>query len=222
MNCDHNSQKSDGSTSSNGDRNPTPQTQATESGKQFEKLSNHTQQSLLGSASTSVRVFKNSLEDLAQDFKVRTYQLDETKMLKSICCDADPYECLKRSFGQFNKNFARGFIIRLLLVIVQSRKSKKIIAALKSEVPKFGVTLGVTAAFYHSIICLMKRMNKLIKDRQYLNLTKKSMCTLAAFMSGMFLSANLANGEKNLLKLLFYPLAFRCLSDKLLEIGLVP
>ena len=143
-------------------------------------------------------------------------------MLKSICCEADPYECLKGSFGQFNKNFARGFIIRLLLVIVQSRNRKKIMTALKSEVPKFGVTLGVTAAFYHSMICLLKRTNKLFKDRQYLNLTKKSMCTLAAFMSGIFLSANLANGEKNLLKLLFYPLAFRCLSDKLLEIGLVP
>ena len=159
MNCDRNSRKGDRSTNSNGDRNPTPQTQATETDKQFERLSNHKKQSLLSSASTSVRVFKSSLDNLAQDLKVRTYQLDETKMLKSICCEADSNECLKRSFGQFNKNFARGFIIRLLLVIVQSRNSKKIQAALKYEVPKFGVTLGVTAAFYHSIICLLKRMN---------------------------------------------------------------
>ena len=93
---------------------------------------------------------------------------------------------------------------------------------MKTEVPKFGVTLGVTAAVYHLIICLLKRLNKLSKDRRYRDITKRSMCTFAAFISGLFLSANLANGEKNLLKLLFYPLAFRCLSDKLLDIGLVP
>ena len=93
---------------------------------------------------------------------------------------------------------------------------------MRAEVPKFGVTLGVTAAGYHLTMCLLKKMNKLTKDRRYKDLTKKSMCTMAAFISGLFLSANLANGEKNLLKLLFYPLAFRCLSDKLLDIGLVP
>ena len=54
-----------------------------------------------------------------------------------------------------------------------------------------------------------------------LKLTEKTMCMLAAFISGLFLSFQVQKGEKNLLKLLFYPLAFRCLCDKLLDIGFV-
>ena len=47
------------------------------------------------------------------------------------------------------------------------------------------------------------------------------MCMAAALVSGLFLSSQLQNGEKNLMKLLFYPLAFRCLCDKILDVGLV-
>ena len=46
-------------------------------------------------------------------------------------------------------------------------------------------------------------------------------CLLAAFISTMPLVIGLQSGEQNLLKLLFFPLAFRCLCNKIMEIGLV-
>ena len=44
---------------------------------------------------------------------------------------------------------------------------------------------------------------------------------MAAFFSSIALVIGLQPGEISLLKLLFYPLAFRCLCHKVLEIGLV-
>ena len=56
------------------------------------------------------------------------------------------------------KNFVRGFIVRFLLAAAQSRNSKKVIAALRGDIPKFGMVLGVTAALYHMTLCLVKRL----------------------------------------------------------------
>ena len=53
-------------------------------------------------------------------------------------------------------------------------------------------------------------------------MTDQMASLIAAFISTLPLVVGLQPGELNLLKLLFFPLAFRCLSDKLMEIGLVP
>ena len=202
-------------------RSCTPITQATETTPQSGRKPYHRTASVLSNASTQVKHIKKSLSHIAYDLKVRTYQLDEKKMFDSACCDNHTDECLKRSFGPFIKNFVRGFVVRLLLTVAQSRKSKKVIAALKGDIPKFGVVLGVTAALYHLTICLMKRLKKLCQGKFSEALSEKTMCMIAALVSGLFLSSQLQNGEKNLMKLLFYPLAFRCLCDKILDVGLV-
>ena len=53
-------------------------------------------------------------------------------------------------------------------------------------------------------------------------MTDQMACLIAAFTSVLPLAVGLQPGEQNLLKLLFFPLAFRCLCDKLMETGLVP
>ena len=53
-------------------------------------------------------------------------------------------------------------------------------------------------------------------------MTAKSACFVAAFISSAPIIVGLENSEMNLLKLLFYPLMWRCLCDKLIEVGLIP
>ena len=53
-------------------------------------------------------------------------------------------------------------------------------------------------------------------------LTEKSACFLAAIVCVLPLALGLHKNEKNLVKLIFFPLSFRCLSNLLMEVGLIP
>ena len=53
-------------------------------------------------------------------------------------------------------------------------------------------------------------------------MTEKSASFLAAFLCVLPIALGLEQGEMNLVKLIFYPLAWRCLCDKMLEVGLIP
>ena len=53
-------------------------------------------------------------------------------------------------------------------------------------------------------------------------MTEKSACLLAAIVCVLPLALGLHKNEKNLVKLIFFPLAFRCLTDLMLDVGLIP
>ena len=53
-------------------------------------------------------------------------------------------------------------------------------------------------------------------------MTEKSASLLAAIVCVLPLALGLHKSEKNLVKLMFFPLAFRCLCNLLMEVGLIP
>ena len=75
------------------------------------------------------------------------------------------------------------------------------------------------SAVFHFCICIFER----IKERIPLSPELAKFCVL--FISGAIssLPMSLLNStEQNLLKLFFFPLAFRCFFDKMLELGFMP
>ena len=96
---------------------------------------------------------------------------------------------------------------------------KKLFDVFKDDIPRFGGTLGMVSALFHFMVCIM---NRLTKDKKWTE-KQKSRITffVAAFISSIPLVVGLQPGELSLLKLLFYPLAYRCVCNKFLEIGLV-
>ena len=65
-------------------------------------------------------------------------------------------------------------------------------------------------------------MQKNVDSKSFRKLTTQMKAFIAAMISVIPLFIGLQDKEKNLMKLFFFPLAFRCLSNKTIEIGLVP
>ena len=96
---------------------------------------------------------------------------------------------------------------------------KRLVEVLRFDIPRFGGTLGVASALFHLILCLMERLTKDIKCEEYQR--KCISFFVAGFVSSLILTIGLLPGELSLLKLFFYPLAYRCLCNTLLETGFV-
>lgn len=91
---------------------------------------------------------------------------------------------------------------------------------MKKAAPKFGFVLGLMSALFHASMCLLER----IKHKIPLN--KRTIKFFMLFISGAISSLPMSlmaeAQEQNLMKLFFFPLAFRCLFDKLFESGVIP
>ena len=90
------------------------------------------------------------------------------------------------------------------------------------EVPRFGAIFGSAAAIFHLALCFLRRWGKRQARTWPKGLTEKSACLLAALVCVLPIGLGLHNNEKNLVKLIFFPLAFRCLTNMLIEMGLLP
>jgi len=85
--------------------------------------------------------------------------------------------------------------------------------------PKFGLAFGMMSALFNLTLCIAERF----KDK--VALKPKTFKTVAFLIAGFIssLPINLVSKqEQNLLRLFFYPLAWRCFYDKLKELGIVP
>ena len=94
------------------------------------------------------------------------------------------------------------------------------------------------SAIYHITMCILRRLGKrrlhrlLAKgtpsnqDKQYslfsIGLNQKQASFLAGALSALPLAFGFNAQEQNLLKLFIYPLAYRCVCDKLFELGWLP
>ena len=125
----------------------------------------------------SMRSFKNMmsshhLSTLANDIKIRTYQVDEKKLYSHRCCDEEStLECLQRCFGPFIRNFIRGGMIKFLLGLMKARTLPKIIKAFQYDIPRFGATLGASSALFHLLLCTMRRIGKRKVKKWMLNMS---------------------------------------------------
>ena len=131
-------------------------------------------------------------------------------------------ECLTRSMHAFIRNSTRSGAIRLLLVALTTRNFAKVWNALQTDAPRFGAAIGAATALFHIIVCLLKRLEKNLDKKSYRKLSSRMKAFIAAMVSVIPMYIGLQEKEKNLMKLFFFPLAFRCLSNKTIEIGLVP
>lgn len=163
----------------------------------------------------------NEIKRIANDLKVVTFQEDEEKLYHKACCDEASFtECLTRCYIPFIRIFLRAGVIKFLLSLIQTRSFSKLMGAFRYEIPRFGATFGATAALFHLLLCVLRRLRK--KGHKYfMNMTDQLACMIAAFISVLPLIVGLQQSELNLVKLLFFPLVFRCLCDKMMEIGMV-
>ena len=182
---------------------------------------NHKKRSSLRRAASFGNQFSRRL---AKDFKSAISKYDDTVKEKVIpCCDKQPIsDCAQAAFNHFIPIFIKTGLAKLLLTLLSTRSVTKTFEALKFEIPRFGSTFGIVGALFHIAICLLRRLGKRQGKKWPYQLSEKQSYMMAAFLSTIPLTFGLQANELNLAKLMFFPLAFRCVCDKLLEIGVLP
>lgn len=116
-------------------------------------------------------------------------------------------------------NFTRGSIAKFLLELAMRRSFTMVFKHSKKEIFRFGLTIGLTAMTFHAVICLLRRLGKKKGVRFAYNISRKLAIIIAAVASAVPMFFGLMPNEQNLIKLIFYPLAFRCVFDKTVESG---
>ena len=116
-------------------------------------------------------------------------------------------------------NFTRGAITKFLLELAMKRSFSKVLNRSKKEIIRFGLTIGLTAMTFHAVICLLRRLGKKKGKKFAFNISRRLAIIIAAIASAVPLFYGLLPNEQNLIKLIFYPLAFRCAFDKIVELG---
>ena len=97
-----------------------------------------------------------------------------------------------------------------------------ILGAFTKDIPRFAFTFGATAAVFHLILCVFRRLGKYRGRKWFARMTDKAVCLIAAFIATIPLAIGLEARELNVLKMLFFPMAFRCICDMLLAKKIVP
>ena len=126
-------------------------------------------------------------------------------------------ECLTRLWDPFIKNFVRAGIIKLIMTLSQTRNLKVILGAFSSDIPRFATIFGIAAALFHLILCVFKRFGKRQSSNWLFKMRNQQVCFFAAFFAALPLALGLQPREVNVLKMLFFPMLFRCMCDKALE-----
>ena len=122
----------------------------------------------------------------------------------------------------FFRTVLKAGFIKFLLTLVSTRNVTKTIESFKYEIPRFGAAFGVAGALVQIVIWFLRRYAKKMGNKWPFKLSDKHAYFLAALLCSLPITFGLNAAELNLAKLLFFPLAWRCLSDKVLQKGLVP
>ncbi|CDW83573.1 UNKNOWN [Stylonychia lemnae] len=119
--------------------------------------------------------------------------------------------CQNEILKSFWINFLRGTALKLVLRIITERSIQSLMKQY-SDIPKFGVVVGLFSSLYKLTRCLL---NKYFPDMNV---------ALKTYISGMVSSLALliaSPGEQSILKLLIYPRAFECLFQLMCEKGYI-
>lgn len=122
----------------------------------------------------------------------------------------------------FLRNMIKASTIKFLFELLSTRSFVKTIEKLRYNIPRFGAILGSCAITFHLMMCFIRRLGKRYGKKWPFKMTEKTASFTAAFLSVLPIVLGLQRSEMDLLKLIFFPLAWRCLVDKLIEMGFMP
>ena len=160
---------------------------------------------------------------MTQRFRDSATVYEEDRFLRQEgCCDKKAFkECVRGAGPPFARNFISSAILKFLFELISTRSVTKALRCMRWEVPRFGAIFGSAAALFHLALCFFRRWGKSQARVWPKGLTERSASFLAALVCVLPL-VGLQKNESNIVKLIFFPLAFRCLCNTLIEVGLIP
>jgi hypothetical protein len=109
--------------------------------------------------------------------------------------------------------------------------------AIPLKIPLFGLCIGLMSISFHLTMCILRRMGNARSQKRNdqgkdsdgkayaigsVGINQKQAAFIAGLISALPLAIGLDDKEQNLLKLFIFPLAIRCICDKMFEIGWLP
>ena len=148
--------------------------------------------------------------------------MDENLSFGRPCCKSENYlRCVHQVFYFFLKNFLKGCLIKVILLLVSTRNLVKVKRELTKSIPRFGLAIGLMSGIFQLALCLLHKLKR--KFKKMLDwLQRPTAYLLAGLLSGLPMAYIMNPKEQNIMKLFFFPLASRCVVDKLLEKGYLP
>lgn len=149
---------------------------------------------------------------------IRSFQKDlfGNEKKEVFCCDCPSIsDCLQSASGEFIPLFLKASCVKTLLELILKRNFTHLWKQLKYEIPRFGLVVGLISSVFMMVMCAIKRNLKSRVKRKWAML-------LAAFLSALPVVIGMNDKEQNLLKLLLYPLLWRCVFTKLFEMKWLP
>ncbi len=145
---------------------------------------------------------------------------DENTSFGRPCCQSGDFiRCLRNDLYFFIKNFAKGCMIKILLLLVSTRNLAKVNKELGKSIPRYGLAVGLISGVFQLVLCLMHQIKKRVRTEL---INKQTAYLIAGLLSGVPMGLIMNNKEQNIMKLFFFPLACRCFVNKLLENGTIP
>lgn len=92
-------------------------------------------------------------------------------------------------------NFTRGAIVKFLLELAIKRSFVKLYKHSKSEILRFGITIGLTAMTFHAVMCLLRRIGKSQGYKFANNISRRFAVIIAAVASVIPLLTGLQPNE---------------------------
>ena len=131
-----------------------------------------------------------------------------------MCCDFGYLECLDSASMPFMSNFIKGCTIKILLELISKRSFKHLYKQMKYHVPRFGLIIGSVSFLFYLLMCFHHR-GKFLKNR-------RGQAIFVAAMISALPIIGLKKNELGLVKLLFFPVAWRCFCQIMLKKKIVP
>ena len=158
-----------------------------------------------------MRTRAHSLNSLKSDLRYFMKREDNI-----VCCETSNwYDCFQNASAEFIPLFLKSCVAKMLLELFAKRSLKHLWQQMSYEVPRFGLSIGLVSSIYMGVMCCLRRtLGKKIN--------RKRAMAFAAFLSAIPIVVGLNKKELSLFKLLIYPLMYRCLVTKLIELGLIP
>lgn len=184
-----------------------------------DRLSNESARSVR-SVTSRISSYMSLVSETVNEAKHRIPGYKESAGLNYQCCEQTSYKaCILALTVPMVDNFAKGCIVKFLLELVLKRSFGKVLRSSLHEIGRFGLVTALTATTFHSVLCLLRRLGKSNGHKYVFNLGRRIAIVLAAMASSVPLYVGLQPNEQNLIKLIFFPLAFRCVVATLTDCG---
>ena len=126
------------------------------------------------------------VKDTVTEARQKIPGFKEAEQKNYQCCEQPHYNsCFWGLTVPLVNNFSKGALIKFLLELAIKRNLKKIYKHSKSEILRFGLTIGVTAMAFHAVLCLLRRLGKSKGFKFAYNISRKVAMIIAAVISSV-------------------------------------